>query len=501
MKVIKDMVHGYIEISPEDESVINSLHFQRLKDIEQLTAQHIFPSATHSRFEHSLGVMYLSRLAIENLRILLIDSHDIPEEKYKFLYFHLSMAALLHDIGHAPYSHLGEKYFKAKEIRQEIENVIDANRYSIDKTIFSQGANHELMSCYIVLVRYLDMLRDHIAKVGADMQLDCELLCRCIIGKPYNPQAKWPENLIIALLSSTTIDMDKLDYLMRDAKMTGISVPNIDISRLFRNIYINPSTKKITFCSQALSVIQNIIDERDALYLWVYNHHTVVYTDFIFEFLIKHMIYNFEESTEFADKLDPQKFFSTDAILTQLASSSDLFAHIKGILRTPKDQISKYSAELSPQIFERKFLKPLWKTIFEYRSFLEAYIEDCTLIKELEEKMCDSDYCFRRYVAKAIIAKCNINLGQVFIVPRSNKFYSLNPNTVFHVHLGGHDKEISKLLPQKDFRDIYSNVAFYVFCVDEKKAEVQDAFIQIVKEGIPNKDDLIKDGTELKWFG
>ena len=66
-KVIRDVVHGYIEIDSLTEKIIDTYNFQRLKDIRQLTAQYVYPSATHNRFEHSLGVMHLAVQAFESL--------------------------------------------------------------------------------------------------------------------------------------------------------------------------------------------------------------------------------------------------------------------------------------------------------------------------------------------------------------------------------------------------------------------------------------------------
>lgn len=280
-KIIRDIVYGYIEIDDFIEKIINTLSFQRLKDIKQLTAQHVFPSANHNRFEHSLGVYHLSVLASSPLKRLLMDQH-IDDKKIDDLLFNFNIASLLHDIGHAPFSHLGEKYYQSKDkIASEIKNLIEHNNLSIKTDIFSTGSKHELMSCYVLLSNYKDLL-------GIDKRIDFELLCRCIVGKEFsanlNDEEIWVKNIIIKLLNSGTIDIDKIDYLIRDAYMTGVSVPGIDIDRLFKNFYLNPDTKKLTFHHRALPVIQNIIEARDSMYLWVYNHHVTVYTDFIIEY-------------------------------------------------------------------------------------------------------------------------------------------------------------------------------------------------------------------------
>ena len=67
VKILRDLVHGYISLTEFDLNVINTIPFQRLKDIRQLTCQHVYPSARHTRFEHSLGVMELTKKAIYHL--------------------------------------------------------------------------------------------------------------------------------------------------------------------------------------------------------------------------------------------------------------------------------------------------------------------------------------------------------------------------------------------------------------------------------------------------
>ena len=509
IKVIRDVVHGYIPIDALIEKLINTYNFQRLKDIRQLTAQHVYPCATHNRFEHSLGVMYLAVQAFDALDPLLKEKGKNSEE-VNSLGLHFKIAALLHDVGHAPFSHLGEKFFPCKEaicsaIQKQLRE-IDYKKVFDD--IFSTDAGkHELMSCYVILSNFFSILNQEFAY--RNIKLDIELICRAIVGKEYKDTDKrWAENIVIKLLNSSTIDMDKLDYLMRDAYMTGISSSSIDSARLLKNIQINKTSYNITFAPQALPVIQSIVEARDNMYLWVYNHHITVYTNFLMQYYIKHLIHNNEAEpgstqSKYRDRLNPRDFFSCDAIAKRVVSDSDLWSVLKKPLWSPCDEedISPHGKVLLPQIFERRFLKPLWKTIYEFRHFMIENIKDDIIREEAIKKFGEREIEeHRAYVAEKIRIRCNLQLGEILVVPCSNKFYSLTPDKVFTVYINGGEKKINTLLPQKDYKELYGKVAFYVFCDKDKKNEVEKAFIEIINDKpLPLAEELKNWVTHTKW--
>lgn len=493
-KIIKDLVHDYITLDSFFQKLVDTKHFQRLRFIKQLTCQYVYPSANHTRFEHSLGVYYLSRRYLRVLKKKLI-SLGVKEEKYDFILFNLSIASLLHDVGHAPLSHLGEIYFNAKEIKESLNP--ECTKLNIDKSIFeSHGSYHEIMSCYIIL-KYFDELI--IKENTSSCRIDFELICRMIIGARYNSDDKWVENIAIDALNSNTIDMDKLDYIIRDSFMTGISVPAIDVSRFFRGLDIE--NKKVVIKKQAITVVQNIIDARDCLYLLVYNHHIAVYTDFVFEFYIKHLILLEEDiKNEKTDKLRPYDYFSCNAIGEKLVTDNDLMEKLKEYFIN-QHNVSDYTLKLTPQIFERKFLKPLWKNLYEFKLFLTNEIQNDNVINELIEKLCDSkDYLYRSYIATEIIERLHLRNGDIFIVPRSNKFYINNKNNKFYITVDGNLKDISNLLPQKKYNDLYSNVAFYVFGPSSMIEEIKKEFINIVKNGLPPRDKIDRKSSKPKWL-
>ncbi len=105
------------------------------------------------------------------------------------------------------------------------------------------------------------------------------------------------KNLCISLINDKAFDMDKLDYIMRDSLYTGIGTPRIDTKRLFRNLRITKEYK-LVFMSKAVPTLQNLIESRDSLYMWVYNHHSVIYSDFIYGYIFRRLGHNAEKINE-----------------------------------------------------------------------------------------------------------------------------------------------------------------------------------------------------------
>lgn len=489
-KIIKDMVHDYITVSQFYLKLIDTEQFQRLRFIRQLTCQYVYPAANHTRFEHSLGVFHLSRKYISKLKNQLFQL-GIDNTTYGNMRLNLSIAALLHDVGHAPMSHLGEHYYSKKEIIRYLKAICTDK--DINSDIFDVngcGAPHELMSCYIILQYFYDLIVDNVHY----HKVDFELICRMIIGAEYKTEDKWFEDLGIRVLNSDTIDMDKLDYIIRDSYMTGVSVPSIDVHRLFSCFYIMPTTKKVVVKNQAITVVQNIIDARDCLYMLVCNHHIAVYTDFVFEFYMKHLILKDDKGKQAStrDSMKANEFFSCEAIGKRLVTDNDLISKLKEYYVNNRN-VSEYTKVISPQIFAREFLKPLWKNLYEFKLFMDNSIIDSNAKDDLLEKMCSAKtYIYRSYVAKEIIKRLNLKNGQVFIVPRPNKFYMDSKKSKFYILVDDNLKEISELLPQKKYGSIHSDVAFYVFAPKAIKEDVKREFIKIAREGIPSEDKIRK---------
>ena len=356
MKIIRDLTHGYVSINENDLLFIDTPLFQRLKRIKQITAHVVYPNATHSRFEHSIGVMHLGSKIFELIQEELLLRENINLSNT------VKYACLLHDIGHAPFSHGTENFFNEGECKRKLKEY----NFSIDVDTLG-SARHELMSCIVALGNFDDEF--------TRLEIDKELFCRMILGVEYERNLDESKNNPTVNLLNSLIDVDKLDYVLRDNKMTGFYGISIDTDRIIQSYKIH--NKKLVLSAKSLSVISNLIFGRDALFRWVYNHHVVIYyTDLIKRFL-DHLI-----------ELDPSiksKFFSFKAINEDLVDDNDIIMLFK--LHQNKDEHTK---KLFDQIFNRQYLKPLWKTPFEFKKMLTSDQQDNILAQakfDLEKKL------------------------------------------------------------------------------------------------------------------
>lgn len=471
-KIIRDLVHGYIKIDENIAEIIDTPSFQRLKDIAQLTAHHLYPSANHTRFEHSLGVMHLSEVFFTQLKIdISFDDADISEEK---AFVNLKIASLLHDVGHGPFSHLGEHFYDRNEILAEIKNIDPAIG-----SILASGAKHELMSCFIILKIFKPIIDNN---KYLNEFIEYELICRIITGNFYKRRDKWIQDILVEILNSSSVDVDKLDYLMRDNKMCGDISPKIDFERLILSLKID-SEKRISYKPIGISSLISLKDSRDFLYLWVYNHHTVVYTDFLYRQFIEHIGNEKNTKSKQENKINIKELFSTKSISEKYVSDKEIEFYL---FREFTDTDSVISKKLLNQLILRQFLKPIWKTIYDYSLFMNESFDERVRIR-VEEDINDSndnDKNIRNIVNK-IIEVVGCDVGDVFLIKRSNKFYSMAKKLEFFVNFEKHgDISLNKIFPERNFKENYSEIAFYLFTKKEFAPAVKDSFINIMKNSL-----------------
>lgn len=226
-KVFKDPVHDYVHVRHKlILDLIDTKEVQRLRRIKQLgTSQYTFHGAEHSRFSHSLGVYEITR------RIVDMFERNYPDEWNPDMRLLTLCAALLHDVGHGPFSHTFEKIF---------------------------DTDHEKITTDIILSEETEINR-----VLKRVSLDFPNQVASVITKEHdNPQ-------VVQLISSQ-IDADRMDYLQRDAFFTGATYGAFDLSRILR--VIRPYKDGIAFQYQGLHAVEDYVVSRFQMYMQVYFH-------------------------------------------------------------------------------------------------------------------------------------------------------------------------------------------------------------------------------------
>jgi HD superfamily phosphohydrolase len=221
-KTIHDAIYGSIDLDGYTSSIISTKEFQRLSSIKQLGFTYlVFPGATHSRFEHSLGTYFLSREAAVHI--------GLSEEDIRLV----SLAGLLHDIGHSPFSHSLEDSMVALYGKDHLDATVDILEGKTEGNEISDVLGQEKREIIAVLR----------GKKG--------ILSRLISGNG---------------------DADQIDYLARDSYYTGVALGTVDVSRILRTLV--KCGDELCIKEKGLPSMEGLMIGRMLMYKSVYRHRT-----------------------------------------------------------------------------------------------------------------------------------------------------------------------------------------------------------------------------------
>ncbi|MEM3727130.1 MAG: HD domain-containing protein [Candidatus Bathyarchaeia archaeon] len=222
---IKDPLYGYIKITEVEKKIIDTTPVQRLRRIKQLSgAEYVYPAANHTRFEHSLGVMYLAGVLAQNLPI------ELNEESIEFI----KLSALLHDVGHGPFSHVFDSIL-SKRLNETHE---DLTSWIIKNSEIAEILEKESFS----------------SKEASDLAVG-KLNCK----EPFFNQ-----------IISSGIDVDKMDFIPRDSYHTGAGYGSMDVFRLIYSMEIHEGN--LTIGETALSALETFLLARLESFKTIYFH-------------------------------------------------------------------------------------------------------------------------------------------------------------------------------------------------------------------------------------
>ncbi|MDO5846351.1 MAG: HD domain-containing protein [Methanocorpusculum sp.] len=216
-KQIKDPVHGYIEVPDELLPLLDTAIVQRLHYIRQLGFSYlVYPGANHTRFEHSLGAMHLAGLVCKNIRL--------PADETRLV----SAAALLHDIGHGPYSHASERL----------------------RTGFGEFSHDNILP-------FLSEIKPILAELGTDPKELADIV-----------SGSHP----LASIIHGDLDVDRMDYLLRDAHYTGVPYGTLDAGRLIQSLVMDEKCG-LVLKESGTPAAESLLIARTLMGPSVYYHH------------------------------------------------------------------------------------------------------------------------------------------------------------------------------------------------------------------------------------
>ena len=342
---INDPIFGLIELNKIESLIVDTPLFQRLRYVKQLAlANYIYPSANHDRFSHCLGVLFLTNRICEVLNKKnknVLDSFSVRN---------LRMAALLHDLGHSPFSHALEFYRK--------------DDFNTEQFPFFFKIPHEKFSTYLIKNSYI---KDILYKNNYDVNLICNLI-----------EGNDIENLILSRIINWELDSDRLDYILRDSYFTGVGFGNINYHYLL-NSFKCYNDKRIVIDKKAIRDIEHFIISRFSLHDRVYTHKTGSYFTYMLTYSAHYSILN-DFFPPFKSKNELNEIISNKESSKKILEFSDfyllnIFYKIyQNLIKTKKEEDLKLARIFEAVIFRKKNFRIKKFSIFTSKSEYETDI-------------------------------------------------------------------------------------------------------------------------------
>lgn len=270
---LRDPVHQTVPFDDKEKAVIDHPVLQRMRYVRQLGLSYlVYPGAVHDRFSHMLGAMHIAGRVWDNIVKVSGDvfAKDFGKRDLEYFREVLRFAALLHDVGHAPFSHVSEK------LMPELGATEAPKAWYKDWHPKSQ-AEHEDFS--VMLISALGS--DPNTPIDEDEARDIASLIHHAIG----PSARWTAryggkdegiHAFLSSLISGELDVDRMDYLLRDSHYTGVAYGVYDMDHLVRNLgaTLRDGRLNLTIDSTAVRAFEDFLLARYHMFLQVYHHKT-----------------------------------------------------------------------------------------------------------------------------------------------------------------------------------------------------------------------------------
>ncbi|HME19628.1 MAG TPA: HD domain-containing protein [Nitrososphaerales archaeon] len=304
---IRDPVHGYVKVTEVERDLVDSPFVQRLRRVHQLAGSYlVFPGAVHTRFEHVIGTMHLAGEVAESLSS---DSGLAKDQVQE-----IRLAALLHDVGHGPFSHMYEEVLGEKS-----------------------GTTHEDISQRIVRETTVgDILERH--------GFSAKKMSSFAVGKQSN-RPRFMNEIIAGGLSA-----DIMDYLLRDSYFTGVEYGRVDVRRIVDSL--RTADGRLVLDEAALHAFEALLLARYQMFKAVYFHRTVRAA----ELMLVHSMKLADEALGLTDLSDLDRYLdlTDEVVLHKLASLDQSTTELKEARRLAVDFLNR---RLVKCVFERLVLR------------------------------------------------------------------------------------------------------------------------------------------------
>ena len=382
---MRDPIHGFIKLSKTEKKLIDTKVFQRLRRIRQLAMTFlVYPGAQHTRFDHSIGVMHIAGRICQRLRELnptKVSNEDVDRVR---------LAALLHDVGHGPFSHVSE-------------HLLDEN--APDKEQVREKIHEKIT---VDIVRTDPEIRDILSEE------ECDFVADMIQGQDTQD---WQRDIV-----SSELDSDKMDYLLRDSYFAGVKYGIYDIEKIIESclIEVDKTETALAISSKGIYALEQLLLARYHMTQQVYWHRVSLISN---EMIIRGITLAIK-----ADNTKMKELYQYDENDKENFIQKYLNYHDENVV----DILRNCQQEKAHAIFNRLYDRKLFKTVANLRLKDETNIR----VKRRLLAMKD-DRQLRQQLETAVADHLGIDADYVIIKPLQirnpnygSRSYILNPEAI-----------------------------------------------------------------------
>jgi HD superfamily phosphohydrolase len=461
-KVINDALLGNLYFSKHEVAVIDSPLLQRLKRIKQTgLVYQVYPSATHSRFEHSLGTATLAEKcfdAIQERASVESQSVELNPDRTKGDLGHLRMAAMLHDVGHGLCSHASEQIYELLSDLQEFKQ----------NPKYAKNAPGEILSYLIIISPTFRSWFDENVVKACQAQLDLDLVGQIVLGRHPDPARHF-----LAQIVSSPYDADKLDYIARDSYYCGLAL-TVDLPRFYSMISTDVQDGFGVLVLRSYVPLEQILFSKMTLFGSVYHHQKAKCLDSMLRATIQHIANNPSEckisldgrEITFADPVE-YLYLTDDEFFNQIQPFGDAFVR-RMIGRFQRRELFVRCLEIS----RRTVRKKSWEESFGRKMLLD--LSDNPVLLD------DAERTIHEALPGGIKGRCE--RGEVLLsVPKrpnlKTDFARVQTSPKAQI------ETIEKFFPVEQWTDAYAHNKWrsYVYAPKEYAAAVRDAAAEVLQ--------------------